>query len=118
MKLYNLTTAVFTLFIIFIFTDSLRAQNVDTVSPFKAHGNLWGLAFGDYVYKGNADTVGGGLGRGSNQYSKMPAGTRIFQFRRVYLGYNYGYRVYKCDGRECSGYDNSTATTPDHNRCR
>src|SRR5204862_351369 len=34
-----------------------------------------------------ADTVGGG--RGINQYSKVPKDMNMFQFRRVYLGYNY-----------------------------
>jgi len=68
----------------------LRAQDADTAKPvFKPHGNIWGLTFGDYVFKGNADTVGSGQGRGSNQYSKVPVDSRYFQFRRVYLGYNY-----------------------------
>ena len=65
------------------------AQTADTAGIFKSHGTLWGLTFADYVYKGSADTVGEGLGRGNNQYSKMPASSRFFQFRRIYLGYNY-----------------------------
>jgi len=64
-------------------------QTTDSIEKFKPHGNLWGYAFGDYMYKGSADTVGGGLGRGNNQYSKIPASSRFFQFRRIYLGYNY-----------------------------
>lgn len=72
-----------------ILTQKTQAQSVDSAAVFKPHGTLWGLTFGDYVFKGNADTVGSGLGRGNNQYSKMPANSRFFQFRRVYLGYNY-----------------------------
>jgi hypothetical protein len=68
---------------------SSNAQTADSTEVFKPHGNLWGLTFGDYMYKPNADTAGQGLGRGSNQYSKVPAGTRFFQFRRIYLGYTY-----------------------------
>jgi hypothetical protein len=67
-----------------------KAQSADTMSEkkFKPHGQLWGYAFGDYAYKDHADTVGGGRG-GSNQYTKVPAGQSMFQFRRIYLGYNY-----------------------------
>ena len=72
-----------------IFVSNISAQTTDTFESFKPHGTLWGLTFGDYVYKGSADTVGSGLGRGSNQYSKIPASSRFFQFRRIYLGYNY-----------------------------
>jgi len=67
----------------------VQAQTQDSTIEFKPHGSLWGLTFGDYVFKGNADSVGDGLGRGSNQYSKIPVHTKFFQFRRVYLGYNY-----------------------------
>jgi hypothetical protein len=76
---------------VFILLSSiqLHAQTKDTLADFKQRGTLWGLTFGDFAFKGNADTVGDGLGRGNNQYSKMPANSKFFQFRRVYLGYNY-----------------------------
>ena len=72
---------------------SVNAQapaTADTMSQnkFKPHGQLWGYAFGDFAYKDHADTVGGGRG-GSNQYTKVPQGQNMFQFRRIYLGYNY-----------------------------
>ena len=42
--------------------------------------------FGDFYYKGNADT----LNRGSStQYSGIPKNRNAFQIRRLYLGYNY-----------------------------
>ncbi len=71
------------------FSLTTRAQTQDSVAEFKPHGTLWGLTFGDYAFKGNADTVNNGLGRGSNQYSKIPVDAKFFQFRRVYLGYVY-----------------------------
>ena len=72
-----------------IIAFKIQAQTQDSATAFKPHGNLWGLTFGDYAFKGNADSVNNGLGRGANQYSKMPIHSKFFQFRRVYLGYNY-----------------------------
>ena len=89
MKKITTGTAFFVFSLITLFHFRLAAQTTDTITAFKPHGNLWGLTFGDYMYKPNADTAGGGLGRGSNQYSKVPAGSRFFQFRRIYLGYTY-----------------------------
>jgi hypothetical protein len=72
------------------FGEIATAQNADSVAAeLRRNGNLWGLTFGDYFFKNTADTAGSGLGRGNNQYSKLPATSRMFQFRRVYLGYNY-----------------------------
>jgi hypothetical protein len=71
------------------------AAPADSSAPveFRSHGNIWALTFGDYVYKANADTSGGSTppGRGNNQYSRIPPGSRFFQFRRVYLGYTYDF---------------------------
>ena len=58
----------------------------DTVDEFKPHGELWGCAFGDYAYKSNADILNRG---GSNQYTGLPNNTSMFQWRRIYLGYDY-----------------------------
>jgi hypothetical protein len=49
-------------------------------------GRLWGYAFGDFAYKGHADSLTRG---GSNQYTGIRASTSMFQFRRIYLGYDY-----------------------------
>ena len=57
----------------------------DTVTPFKPHGVLWGAAFGDLAYKGNADN----LNRGANQYTGTPINANLAQWRRIYLGYTY-----------------------------
>jgi len=73
--------------LIFLLSNKSNAQTTekDTTTGFKPHGQLWGAAFGDFAYKGNADN----LNRGVNQYSGTPINTNMFQWRRVYLGYNY-----------------------------
>jgi len=63
-----------------------KAQMADTTAEFKPGGNLWGYTFGDFAYKGNADNLNRG---GSNQYTGMLPNANAFQFRRIYLGYNY-----------------------------
>jgi hypothetical protein len=84
-KLTTKATLVFLLFISFASTTGLYAQTASTDTAFKPGGKLWGLAFADYFYKSHADS----LGRGSYQYSKIAKNTNAFQYRRIYLGYNY-----------------------------
>jgi hypothetical protein len=55
-------------------------------SSFKPAGKLWGYAFGDYYYKAHSDPLNRG---GSNQYTGIEESRNAFQFRRIYLGYNY-----------------------------
>src|SRR5882762_9052431 len=61
-------------------------------SAFKAgtanSGRIWGYMFGDYYLKGHSDSLNRG---GSNQYSgtNFPKNKSAFQFRRIYLGYDY-----------------------------
>ncbi len=71
-------------FLLFLMSGIAVAQT-DTAETFKPHGQLWGAAFGDFAYKNNADI----LGRGANQYTGVPTSTNMFQWRRIYLGYNY-----------------------------
>ena len=70
-----------------------NAQMADTTVEFKPSGKLWGYAFGDYAYKGGTDNIGTAAAPayrgGSNQYTGMPVNANMFQFRRIYLGYNY-----------------------------
>jgi hypothetical protein len=49
-------------------------------------GRLWGYAFGDFDYKPHADSLNRG---GANQYSGIQKNRTLFQFRRIYLGYDY-----------------------------
>jgi len=71
---------------------SANAQ-MDSSTEFKPSGRLWGYAFSDFAYKGTADNIGTAAAPvsrgGSNQYTGMPANANTFQFRRIYLGYNY-----------------------------
>ena len=59
-------------------------------SAFKAgranSGRLWGYSFGDYYVKAHSDSLSRG---GSNQYTGIPTSRSAFQFRRIYLGYDY-----------------------------
>ena len=79
------------LFVVSFYCVSTQAQSLDSLSnELRKHGNVWGLTFGDFVFKGVADDAGAsGLGRGNNQYSKIPADAHYFQYRRIFLGYNY-----------------------------
>jgi hypothetical protein len=49
-------------------------------------GRLWGYAFGDYFHKSHSDSLNRG---GNNQYTNVKQGQDEFQFRRIYLGYDY-----------------------------
>lgn len=62
------------------------ASAQDTAAKFVPKGTLWGYAFGDFAYKAASDNTNRG---GSNQYTKVAANSNMFQFRRIYLGYNY-----------------------------
>ncbi len=80
------------IFVAFLVTNNpVKAQFLSSSdSAFKAgtpnSGRLWGYAFGDYAYKGHADSLSRG---GSNQYTGIPQTRTTFQFRRIYLGYDY-----------------------------
>jgi len=68
-----------------IFAGAAHAQS-DTTAEFKPSGKLWGYAFGDYAWKGATDELNRG---GSNQYTNVPLNANLFQWRRIYLGYDY-----------------------------
>src|SRR3984885_15012723 len=67
-----------------------QAQFLFSDSAYKAaapnSGRIWGYVFGDYYYKSHADSLNRG---GSNQYSGIPQSRNAFQFRRLYLGYDF-----------------------------
>jgi len=60
-------------------------DSTKTKAEFKPSGKIWGYAFGDYAYKLHADAEK----RGNIQYSKLPQNYNSFNFRRIYLGYDY-----------------------------
>ena len=72
---------------VFCFSSfSLLAQDsLKTKTDFKPSGKIWGYVFGDYAYKLHADAEK----RGNIQYSKLPQDYNSFNFRRIYLGYDY-----------------------------
>lgn len=76
------------LFIIFLCLASFTTIAQDTTKTkeeFKPSGKLSGYAFGDYAYKIHADSAL----RGNVQYSKLKKDYNSFNFRRIYLGYDY-----------------------------
>jgi len=82
-----LTTLVVLLFSL----SAVQAQTLwNSDSAFKAgaakSGRIWGYVFGDFYYKAHSDSLNRG---GGNQYTGIPQGRNAFQFRRIYLGYDY-----------------------------
>lgn len=77
--------------ILFISTSSLKAQYLwNSDSAFKAgtpnSGRIWGYIFLDYFHKSHSDSLNRG---GNNQYTNVKKDQDEFQFRRIYLGYDY-----------------------------
>jgi len=60
------------------------ADPVDTT--WKPVRRLWGLAWGDFYYNAHADAYNRG---GETNYAGVPTYRNAFQFRRIYLGYDY-----------------------------
>lgn len=96
MKKFITKIALTTLTTTLIASATVNAQsNADTT--FKPGGKVWGYAFGDYTFKAQSDTTGikavGKYRGGSNQYTGTFANNGLnmsqFQFRRIYLGYDY-----------------------------
>jgi hypothetical protein len=80
-----------TIVVLLISLGSATAQYVwNSDSAFRAgapgSGRIWGYVFGDFYYKGHSDSLNRG---GNNQYTGIPQGRNAFQFRRLYLGYDY-----------------------------
>ncbi len=72
-------------------TIATQAQYLwNSDSAFKAgtanSGRIWGYVFADFYYKGHSDSLNRGA---NNQYTGIPKNRNAFQFRRIYLGYDY-----------------------------
>jgi hypothetical protein len=79
------------LFILLIGSYSAQSQYLlNSDSAFRAgtpnSGRLWGYVFGDLFYKSHSDSLNRG---GNNQYTNVKQSTTQFQFRRIYIGYDY-----------------------------
>ena len=75
---------IYLILVLFILNGNLFAQDKPK-EEFKPSGKVWGYAFGDYFMKLHADS----LNRGNTQYANKPENTNTFEFRRIYLGYDY-----------------------------
>jgi hypothetical protein len=75
----------FVTFFCFISINAMSQDSTKTKEEFKPSGKIWGYAFGDYAYKLHADSAQ----RGNVQYSNLPKDYNSFNFRRIYLGYDY-----------------------------
>jgi hypothetical protein len=74
-----------------LISNTLTAQYlINNDSAFQAgapnSGRIWGYAFGDFAYKGHSDSLSRG---GKAQYTGIPTSRTTFQFRRIYIGYDY-----------------------------
>jgi hypothetical protein len=57
-------------------------------TSWKPQRRLWGYAFGDLYFAQHAPAITSSQGK-ENNYTGVPTGRNAFQFRRVYLGYDY-----------------------------
>jgi hypothetical protein len=64
------------------------ATQADPDTAWHPQRRLWGYAFGDAYYAGHAPAITSPLGK-ENNYYETPTGRNAFQFRRIYLGYDY-----------------------------
>ena len=74
----------------YLMNSSQGGSLLNSDSAFKAgvpnSGRIWGYVFGDYFHKAHADSLNRG---GNNQYTGVKKDIDQFQFRRIYLGYDY-----------------------------
>ena len=75
----------FVTFFCFLSINAVSQDTTKTKEDFKPSGKIWGYAFGDYAYKLHADSAQ----RGNVQYSRLSKDYNSFNFRRIYLGYDY-----------------------------
>jgi len=100
--------------LIILNTSTLQAQYLlGSDSAFNAGmpmtGHLWGYVFGDYYYKSHADALNRG---GSNQYTGIPKNRNAFQFRRIYLGYDFSFNKKFSSELLLAAEDNFPADNP------
>jgi hypothetical protein len=90
LRLPKLLLVIFFVTALFSVSQSHAQYLFNNDSAFKAgtpnSGRIWGYAFGDAYYKAHSDSLNRG---GKAQYTGIPTGRTAFQFRRVYLGYDY-----------------------------
>lgn len=67
-------------------TEVKAKKAADADTTWKPQRRLWGYAFGDEYYAGHADAGNRGP---ETMYNGVPTYRNAFQFRRLYLGYDY-----------------------------
>jgi hypothetical protein len=108
------TTVVIIFLLLLSRAGSLQAQSLLlSDSAYKAGspnaGRIWGYVFGDFYYKAHSDSLNRG---GSNQYTGIPQGRNAFQFRRIYLGYDYNFNKHFSSELLLAAEDNFPAFNP------
>jgi len=109
------TSFLITTFLISLFAiGSLKAQVIlNSDSAFRVgtpnSGRVWGYVFGDFYYKGHSDSLNRG---GANQYTGIPQARNAFQFRRIYLGYDYNFNKHFSSELLLAAEDNFPAFNP------
>jgi hypothetical protein len=68
--------------------ETKSATNVQEDTTWKPQRRLWGYTFGDFYYAQHAPAITSSQGK-ENNYTGVPTGRNAFQFRRIYLGYDY-----------------------------
>lgn len=66
--------------------NAISAKSQETDTTWKPIRRLWGYAFGDFYYDAHADAANRGA---ETNYNGVPTYRNAFQFRRLYLGYDY-----------------------------
>ena len=69
-------------------TDAQAATTTTTDATWTPVRRLWGYSFGDFYYDGHADASQASRGKEA-MYNGVPTYRNAFQFRRLYLGYDY-----------------------------
>lgn len=120
--LQNFKRTVLTGYILIIFscfTSVVQAQDSTTTKEeFKPSGTIWGYTFGDYAFKLRADSAK----RGNSQYSGLPKNYNSFNFRRIYIGYDYQFtsdissQIILAHESTVEANENNTNVLPDNNR--
>lgn len=67
-------------------TTSTAAPKAAEDTSWKPQRRLWGYTFGDFYYNAHADATNRGP---ESMYNGVPTYRNAFQFRRLYLGYDY-----------------------------
>jgi hypothetical protein len=67
-------------------TIAAPSKPADADTSWKPIRRLWGYAFGDFYYNAHADAGNRGA---ETTYNGVPTYRNAFQFRRIYLGYDY-----------------------------